>query len=65
MTLQTERLRAMEQVRAFVGGGGEPVDYEPKDRASAYAFVRRTLVKFDYGRASARCAGSRRRRSRG
>ena len=48
MTLQTERLRTMEQVRAFVEGSG-PVDYEPKDRASAYAFVRRTLVKFDYG----------------
>ena len=49
MTLQTERLRTMERVRAFVEGS-EPVDYQPKDRASAYAFVRRTLVAFDYDR---------------
>ena len=48
MTLQTERLRTMEQVRTFVEGS-EPVDYKPQDRASAYAFVRRTLVAFDYG----------------
>ena len=41
MTLQTERLRTMEQIRAFVEGC-ESVDYEPEDRACAYAFVRRT-----------------------
>ena len=46
MTLQTERLRTMEQVRAFVEDC-ESVDYKPKDRACAYAFVRRTLVRFD------------------
>ena len=47
----------MEQVRAFVEGS-EPVDYQPKDRASAYAFVRRTLAAFDYhrlGRADRGC----------
>ena len=49
MTLQTGRLRTMEQVRAFVEGS-EPVDYKPKDRASAYAFVRRTLVGLRYDR---------------
>ena len=57
MTLQTERLRTMEQVRAFVEGS-EPVDYKPQDRASAYAFVRRTLVRFDHhllGRAERGC----------
>ena len=57
MTLQTERLRTMEQVRTFVEGS-EPVDYQPKDRASAYAFVRRTLAAFDYhrlGRADRGC----------
>ena len=57
MTLQTERLRTMEQVRAFVEGS-EPVDHQPKDRASAYAFVRRTLAAFDYhrlGRADRGC----------
>ena len=41
MTLQTECLRTMEQVRAFVEDC-ESVDYKPKDRACAYAFVRRT-----------------------
>ena len=41
MTLQTERLRMMEQIRAFVEGC-ESVDYKPRDRACAYAFVRRT-----------------------
>ena len=49
MTLQTERLRTMEQVRAFVQGSGS-VDYQPEDRAGAYAFVRRTLARFDYAR---------------
>ena len=31
MTLQTERLRTMEQVRAFVEGS-EPVDYKPEEK---------------------------------
>ena len=46
MTLQTERLRTMEQVRASVEG----LDYQPGDRACAYAFVRRTLAPFDHRR---------------
>ena len=57
MTIHTERLRTMEQVRAFVEGSG-PVDYQPEDRRSAYEFVRRTLVRFDYpllGRADRGC----------
>ena len=57
MTLQTERLRTMEQVRAFVEGS-EPVDYKPEDQAARYAFVRKTAVKFDYhllGRADRGC----------
>ena len=49
MTLQTGRLRTMEQIRAFVAGC-ESVDSKPKDRACVYAFVRRTLVKFDSAR---------------
>ena len=49
MTLQTGRLRTMEQVRAFVAGC-ESVDYKPEDRACAHAFVRRTLVRFDSAR---------------
>ena len=49
MTLQTGRLRIMEQIRAFVAGC-ESVGSKPKDRAGAYAFVRRTLVRFDSAR---------------
>ena len=59
MTFHTERLRTMEQVRAFVEGS-EPVAYQPEDRRSAYEFVRRTLVRFDYpllGRADRGCGG--------
>ena len=41
MTLRTERLRTMEQARASVEG----LDYQPGDRAGAYAFGRRTLVR--------------------
>ena len=51
VTVQAERLRTMEQVRAFVEGC-EPVDHQPRDRAGAHAFVRRTLVRFDYRRPS-------------
>ena len=47
MTLQTERLRTMGQVRAVVEGS-EPVDYEPRGQAEHYAFVRKTAAKFDY-----------------
>ena len=57
MTLQTERLRTMEQLRAFVEGA-EAVDCQPKDRAAAYELVRRALVRFDYhrlGRADRGC----------
>ena len=49
MTLQTERLRTIGQLEAFVEGSA-PVDCKPLDRASAYDFVRRTLVAFDYHR---------------
>ena len=57
VSLQTERLRTVEQVRAFAEGS-EPVDYKPKDRASAYAFMQRTVARFDYhllGRAGWGC----------
>ena len=49
MALQTERLRTIEQVQAFVVGT-EPVDCTLQDRESAYDFVRRTLVAFGYHR---------------
>ena len=47
VTLQTERITTLEEVRAFVEGNG-PVDFELVDRESAYGFVRRTLVRFRY-----------------
>ena len=47
MTLQTERLRTVEQIRGFLDGNGE-VDFRPLDRDEAYGFVRRTLVRLDY-----------------
>ena len=47
VTLQTERLRTVEQIRGFLDGNGE-VDLTPLDRDEAYGFVRRTLVRLDY-----------------
>ena len=49
MTLQTERLCSVDQIRAFLNGN-ETVDYHPQDRAGAYEFVRRTLVRIGYDR---------------
>ena len=47
VTLRTERIRTLDQIRAFLEGS-EPADFGPADRPSAYAFVRRTLVRFEY-----------------
>ena len=47
MTLETKRLRTVEQIRGFLDGNGE-VDFRPLDRDAAYGFVRRTLVRLDY-----------------
>ena len=47
VTLRTERIRTLDQVRAFLDGS-QPADFELTDRTSAYAFVRRTLVRFEY-----------------
>ncbi len=49
VTLQTQRVQTLEQVRAFVEGS-EAVDFVGGDRAGVYALVRRTLVKLDYHR---------------
>ena len=48
MTLQTERIRTVDQVRAFLEGNVQ-VDYLSQDRDGAYEFVRRTLVRIGYG----------------
>ena len=47
MTMATERLASLEQVRAFVEGS-EGLDFAVADRSSRNDFVRRILVKFDY-----------------
>ena len=47
MTLQTRRLRNIGQVRAFVEGN-ESVDYEHRDRESAYGFVVEQLRQLGY-----------------
>ncbi len=49
VTLQTQRVQTLEQVRAFVEGS-EAVDFAGGDRAGVYTLVRRTLVKLDYHR---------------
>ena len=51
MTLQTERVRTLEQVRAFVEDS-EPVGLADAGREGVYALVRRTLVQLDYHRLS-------------
>ena len=48
LTLDTERLRTLDEVRAFLDGNG-PVDFRRVDRDDAYELVRRTLVRFRYG----------------
>ena len=47
VTLCTERIRTLDQLRAFLEGN-EAADFHLADRDSAYAFVRRTLVRFQY-----------------
>ena len=47
VTLQTERVRAIEQVAAFVEAT-EPVEFQPLDRDGAYTFVGRTLTRLGY-----------------
>lgn len=47
LSLDVERLRTPEQVRAFLDGS-EPVDFNPVSRAEAFAS--RTLTRFDYAR---------------
>ena len=46
--MATERLKSLEQVRAFVEGS-DGLDFVGADRPSRNDFVRRVLVKFGYG----------------
>ncbi len=47
VTLCTERIRTLDDIRAFLEGS-EAADITPHDREAAYAFVERTLVRFRY-----------------
>ncbi len=47
VTLHTERVRTLEEVRAFVEGS-EAVDFAVSDREGIYRLIRRTLVRLDY-----------------
>ena len=47
MTLQTQRVRTLEQVRVFIEGS-EAVDFVGGDREGVYVLVRRTLVQLEY-----------------
>ena len=47
MTLCTERIRTLDDIRAFPGGS-EAAEITPRDREAAYAFIERTLVRFRY-----------------
>ncbi len=47
VTLRTERIRTLDDIRAFLGGS-EGADITPHDREAAYAFIERTLVRFRY-----------------
>ena len=48
LTLDTERLRTLEDIRTFMEGN-RPVDFRSADCVDAYEFVRRTLVWFRHG----------------
>ena len=47
VTLRTERIRTLDEVRAFLEGS-EPVDFTLNDRDSAHVFVRPSLERFRY-----------------
>ncbi len=56
MTLQTERVRTLEDVRAFLTGS-QALDFDGVDREGAYDLVRRTLVRLDYDQLGKRDKG--------
>ena len=45
--LDTHRLQTLDQVREFLAGS-EQVDLQPQTRADSYAFVAKTVRRFDY-----------------
>lgn len=57
VTLRSYWLQTMEQVRAFLEGS-EAVDYQHRDRAGAYAFVRELLVRLGHATLGRRDRGA-------
>ena len=53
VSLETHRFQTLKQLREFVSSSGE-ASFRHTDRASAYAFCRRTLVQFRYSYTSLR-----------
>ena len=51
VTLKTQRVRTLDQVRAFLDGS-ESVEFADADREGVYALVRATLVRLNYHRLS-------------
>lgn len=51
VSLQTQAIQTLEQVRAFVAGAG-PVSFTLADRPSAHAWMADTLKRFGYAQAS-------------
>ena len=47
VTLDTHRLQTLDQVREFLDGSRE-IDLRPQTRADAYAFVVKTVQRFEY-----------------
>lgn len=60
VTLQTQALQTLEQVRAFMAGA-EPVSFTLADRAAAHAWMADTLRRFGYASASRADRGMLRR----
>lgn len=49
VSMQTEGLKTVEQIREFVRGNGA-VEYRREERGEAYGFIRRVLVQTGWGR---------------
>ena len=56
MTLCTERIRTLDDIRAFLDGN-VAADITPHDRKAAYAFVERALVESKNGNVVRRWLG--------
>ena len=46
--LDTHRLQTLDHVREFLDGSEQVDDLQPQTRADSYAFVAKTVRRFDY-----------------